>query len=138
MYLIICFSYPVSFLMSLIVFLISRSSLFIEYSYIFKVYIFIGLILLFLLTLTNVCLLLSVSSVFLLWINDFLGGASGKGTTCQCRRHKRPGLILVWRRSPEEGNGNPLQYSCLENPMDRGAWWATVHGVTKSWTRLSD
>ena len=34
--------------------------------------------------------------------------------------------------------GNPLQYSCLENPMDRGAWWATVHGVAKSWTQLSD
>ena len=40
--------------------------------------------------------------------------------------------------SPGEGNGNPLQYSCLENPMDGGAWWATVHGVTKSRTRLSD
>ena len=39
-------------------------------------------------------------------------------------------------RSPGEGNGNPLHYSCLENPMDRGAWWATVHGVTKSQTRL--
>ena len=37
-----------------------------------------------------------------------------------------------------EGNGTPLQYSCLENPMDRGAWWAAVHGVTKSQTRLSD
>ena len=37
-----------------------------------------------------------------------------------------------------EGNGNPLQYSCLENPMDGGAWYAAVHGVTKSWTRLSD
>ena len=37
-----------------------------------------------------------------------------------------------------EGNGNPLQYSCLENSMDRGAWQATVHGVAKSWTRLSD
>ena len=37
-----------------------------------------------------------------------------------------------------EGNGNPLQYCCLENPMDRGAWYATVYGVTKSWTRLSD
>ena len=35
-----------------------------------------------------------------------------------------------------EGNVNPLQYSCLENPMDRGAWWAMVHGVTESWTRL--
>ena len=40
-------------------------------------------------------------------------------------------------RSPEEENGNPLQYSCLENSMDRGAWWATVHGVAKSRTRLS-
>ena len=37
-------------------------------------------------------------------------------------------------KSPGDGNGNPLQYSCLENPMDRGAWWATVHGVAKSWT----
>ena len=41
-------------------------------------------------------------------------------------------------RSPGEGNGNPLQYSCLGNPMDRGAWRATVHGVAKSWTRLSN
>ena len=41
-------------------------------------------------------------------------------------------------RSPGEGNGNPLQYSCLENPMDREAWWATVHGVAKSLTRPSD
>ena len=39
---------------------------------------------------------------------------------------------------PGEGNGTPLQYSCLENPMDGGAWWAVVHGVAKSWTRLSD
>ena len=37
-------------------------------------------------------------------------------------------------RSPGGGNGNPLEYSCLKNPVDRGAWWATVHGVTKSWT----
>ena len=41
-------------------------------------------------------------------------------------------------RSPGEGNGNPLQYSCLENPMDGGAWWAIVHGVAKSRTRLSN
>ena len=47
------------------------------------------------------------------------------------------GLIPGSGRSPGGGNGNPLQYSCLENPMDRGAWWATVHGVTKSWTGLS-
>ena len=40
--------------------------------------------------------------------------------------------------SPGEGNGNPLQYSCLENPMDGGVWWATVYGVAKSWTRMSD
>ena len=39
-------------------------------------------------------------------------------------------------RSPKGGHGNPLQYSCLENPMDRGAWWVIVHGVTKSWTQL--
>ena len=39
-------------------------------------------------------------------------------------------------RAPGEGNGNPLQYSCLENFMDRGAWWATVQGVAKSWTQL--
>ena len=45
---------------------------------------------------------------------------------------------LGWGDSPGERNGNPLQYSCLENPMDRGAWWATVHGVAKSWTQLSN
>ena len=45
--------------------------------------------------------------------------------------------ILGLGRSPGEENGNPYQYSCLENPMDRGAWWATVHGVAKSRTRLS-
>ena len=45
---------------------------------------------------------------------------------------------LGWEDSPGEGNGNPLQYSCLENPMDGGAWWAIVHGVAKSRTLLSD
>jgi len=44
------------------------------------------------------------------------------------------GSIPEWERSLGGGHGNPLQYSCLENLMDRGAWWATVHGVTKSWT----
>ena len=43
-----------------------------------------------------------------------------------------------WGRSSGEGNGNPLQYSCLENPMDRGVWWATVHWVAKGQTLLSD
>ena len=42
------------------------------------------------------------------------------------------GSIPGLRRSPGGGNGNPLQYSCLENPMERGVWWATVHGITKS------
>ena len=44
------------------------------------------------------------------------------------------GWITGLGRSPGEGHGNPLQYSCLENPMDRGSWQATVHGVTQSWT----
>ena len=48
------------------------------------------------------------------------------------------GLIPGLGRSPGEGNGNPLQYSCLENSIDRGTWWAAVHGVAKSQTRLSD
>ena len=48
------------------------------------------------------------------------------------------GLILGLGRSPGVGNGNPLQYSCLENPMDRGVWWATVHRIAKSWTWLND
>ena len=47
------------------------------------------------------------------------------------------GLIPGLGRSPGEGNGYPLQDSCLENPMDRGAWRATVHGVARNWTRLS-
>ena len=48
------------------------------------------------------------------------------------------GLIPGLGRSPGEGNGNPLQYSCLENLVDREAWWAAVHGVAKSGARLSD
>ena len=46
-------------------------------------------------------------------------------------------LIPELEGSPREGSGNPLQYSCLENPMDKGTWWATVHGVTNSQTQLS-
>ena len=49
-----------------------------------------------------------------------------------------PGVIPGWGRSPGEGTGNPLQNSCLENSMDRGAWWTTVHRVTQSWTQLSN
>ena len=67
----------------------------------------------------------------------FPDGASAKEPTCQCRKHKRSlGLILGSRRSPGRGHGKPLQYSCLENSMDRGAWWAPVHRVAQSWTRL--
>ena len=46
------------------------------------------------------------------------------------------GLIPGLGRSPRGGNGNPFQYSCLENSMNSGAWWATVHGAAKSWTQL--
>ena len=65
----------------------------------------------------------------------FSGGSDGKVSVCNAGD---PGSIPELGRSPGEGNGNPLQCSCLENPMDGGAWWATVHGVTKSLTRLSD
>ena len=47
------------------------------------------------------------------------------------------GLIAGSGRSSGEGNGYPLRYSCLGNPMDRGAWWVTIHGVVKSWAHLS-
>ena len=53
-----------------------------------------------------------------------------------CKFNLRSSLVVEWISG--EGNGTPLQYSCLENPMDGGAWWTAVHGVTKSRTRLSD
>ena len=65
----------------------------------------------------------------------FPGGSDGKASAYNAGDL---GSIPGSGRSPGEGNGNPLQYSCLENPMDGGAWLATVHGVAKSWTRLSD
>ena len=61
----------------------------------------------------------------------FPGVSNGKESSCSAGNL---GSIPGSGRSPGEGNGNPLQYSGLENPMDRGAWQATVHGVTKSWT----
>ena len=66
---------------------------------------------------------------------SFPGGSDGKASVCNAGD---PGSIRGLGSSPGEGNGNPLQYSCLEKPMDGGAWWATVHGVAKSWTRLSN
>ena len=65
----------------------------------------------------------------------FPGGSEVKESACSAGDL---GSIPGLGKSPGEGNGNPLQYSCLENPMDGGAWWATVHGVAKSQTRLSD
>ena len=65
----------------------------------------------------------------------FPGGSDGKASVYNAGDL---GLSPGSGRSPGEGNSNPLQYCCLENPMDRGAWYATVYGVTKSWTRLSD
>ena len=64
---------------------------------------------------------------------DFPGGSDGKGFVYNVGD---PGSIPGLGRSPGEGFGNPLQYSCLENPMDRGAWWAAVYGVAQSQTRL--
>ena len=68
-------------------------------------------------------------------MQKFPGGTDGKESA---RYEGDLGSIPALGRSLGEGNGNPLQYSCLENSMDGGAWWATVHGVTKSQTRLSD
>ena len=65
----------------------------------------------------------------------FPDGSDGKESACNGRA---PGAVPRSGRSSEEGNGYPLQYSCLENSMDRGAWRAMVHGVKKSQTRLSD
>ena len=61
-----------------------------------------------------------------------------KKSTCQCRRHKRCGFDPWVVKTPGEGNGNPLQYSRPGNPMNGRTWWATVHGVTKSRTGLSN
>ena len=69
------------------------------------------------------------------WNLGFPAGSEVKASACNAGD---PGSIPGSGRSPDEGNGNPLQYSGLGNPMDGGASWPTVHGVTKSWTRLSD
>ena len=76
------------------------------------------------------CLLIAVS----LFLPCLPGGSDGKVSTCSAGNLD---LIPGSERSPREGNGYPLQYSCLENSMNRGAQWATVHGVKKNWTQLS-
>ena len=63
---------------------------------------------------------------------------SGKESTCNAGAAGDMGLIPGWGRSPGGGHGNLPQDSCLQNPMDRGAFWAVVHGVAKSWTQLSN
>jgi len=77
----------------------------------------------------------SPRQIFLMFDKNVPDGSDSKESACNMGNL---GLIPGSRRSPGEGNGNPFQYSCLENSMDRGAWQATVHGVTKSWSRLSD
>ena len=71
------------------------------------------------------------SQIFTLSMQDFLGGSDGKASAYNAGDL---GSIPGSGRSPGEGNGTPLQYSCLENPMDGGARLATVYGVAKSWT----
>ena len=81
---------------------------------------------------------LSVSHILSYRIFSQLGfpsGSNGKEPSCNVRD---PCSIPGSGRSSGEGNGNPLQYSCLQNPMHRGAWWAIVHETTKTQTRLSD
>ena len=72
-----------------------------------------------------------LSDVFLLLVTH---PSDGKESACNA---ESPGSIPGLGRSPGEGNGNPLQYSCLKNSMDRGAWRATVHGLAKNQTQLS-
>ena len=72
------------------------------------------------------------------WVSQLLGFPGSSDCKVSAYNAGDLGSIPRSGRLPGEGNGIPLQYSCLENPMDRGAWWATAHGVAKSWTRLSD
>ena len=73
-----------------------------------------------------------VKFVYSIW--DFPGGASGKEPPANAEDARDAGSMPGWGKSTGEGNGNPLQCSCLRNPTGRGAWWATVHWVEKSWT----
>ena len=68
-------------------------------------------------------------------IEGFPGGSDGKESVCNVGD---PDLIPGLGRCPGKGNGNPLQYCCLENSMDRRGWWAMVHGITNNWAQLSD
>ena len=72
-----------------------------------------------------------VSNLVLRDVGNYPGSSDGRESACN---EGDPGLIPGSGRASGEGNGYPLQYSCLENSMDRGAWWSIVIGVTKSWT----
>ena len=74
-------------------------------------------------------------SDYIFWLKGFTGGLDSKESAYNAGD---PGSLPGSGRSSGEGNGNPLQYSCLKNSVDRGIWWTTVHGVTKSRTQLSD
>ena len=80
-------------------------------------------------------IILLIIGVDLNMCKGFHGGSDGKESACN---EGDLGLISGSGRSPGEGDGNPLQYSCLKNSMDRGAWLATVHGIAKSRIQLSD
>ena len=67
----------------------------------------------------------------LCYIWGFPGGSVVKNPPANAEDAGEGGFIFRSGISPREGNGNPLQYSCLENPMDRGAWWATIHGIVE-------
>ena len=83
----------------------------------------------------SVCASIAADEIQIFLRCEFPGGSEVKASAWNAGDS---GSIPGSGRSPGEGNGNPLQYSCLENPMEGGAWWATVHGVPKSWTGLSD
>ena len=83
----------------------------------------------------NTVIIIKINNTNSFIIEGFPGGSDGKEYACNAGDLSSiPGL----GRCPGEGNGNPLQYCCLENSMDRGLQWTTVHGVTKSQTQLSD
>ena len=79
---------------------------------------------------------IQVFTITIIILGQFPGGSSSKESTCQGRRHKRHGFHPWVRKIP--WNGNLLQSSCLENPMNRGAWWATAQGVTELDTTESE
>ena len=87
-------------------------------------------------SIVKLCPQWSSTSFARLFLGSFSGDASGKEPTCQGRGRKDAGSIPGLGGSPRGGHGNPLQCSCLEDPMDRGAWRAMVHRVTKNQARL--